>query len=303
MFFKSRRPGGREIFGSTGDRDMLSRNHLGGFAELWALQAPWVEEPNRRRSGWSGVVRGKLSTGAGEAVTVFIKRQQGHCFRGLRPPFRRRPTAYRELRCLRLADKHSIHTAKFVYYGERKVNGIWQSIFVTREVLHCQSLSRYLMEAKRRPEEEVNRVLREAATCIGDFHRLGLQHGALYGKHILLGDRPLPPERPALAPGRRAVYLIDLEKARFRLFRNRIACHDLSQLYRHVPFDRTQWHLFLQQYLHASGLNMSLSALSSRIRRKARQKKVRYEIEYLESAKVPLPFGRELTPSGKLVLH
>jgi len=252
MFLKSRRPECREYVGSTRAGGLLESSGLGAFEALWSLKAPWVERPNYRRRGWSGVCRLELQGAAGCDTGVYLKRQQGHCYRSARPPFGRRPTAYREYRHLARMATLAIGAPEVLYYGERRIDGIWQAALVTREIPQAVSLEAYLRQALGRPAAEVQTVLGMAACLISTFHRHHFMHGALYGKHVLLGRPRAAAPAPVLSPPRVAAFLIDLEKARRHPMRWRIAAHDLSQLYRHAPWQPWQWTFFLKRYLTES---------------------------------------------------
>lgn len=65
------------------------------FDFYWRQQGEWVEEPNQRRGGESGVQR--LDDGNGKLL--YAKRQVGHIYRSLLHPFGR-PTVLRELDAL-----------------------------------------------------------------------------------------------------------------------------------------------------------------------------------------------------------
>ena len=42
-------------------RTVFAANGLDGFDAFWRLPEDWFEPPNRRRGGWSGVSRHRLS--------------------------------------------------------------------------------------------------------------------------------------------------------------------------------------------------------------------------------------------------
>ncbi len=86
------------------------------FAYWWATQGPWVEEPNVRRSGTSGVQR-VVHNG----TIVYVKRQTGHLYRSPRYPFGR-PTVLREGRALTKLDQLDVAAPKPIFYGIRRTN-------------------------------------------------------------------------------------------------------------------------------------------------------------------------------------
>lgn len=125
-----------------------------------------------------------------------------------------------------------------------------------------------------RPPAEVLQVIQDTAELIGRLHRHRVQHSALYGKHILINgfkdDKlPLPAERH-LVP-----YLIDVEKARWRLSRIAIAVRDLSQFHRRVPWNTAQWDMFLEHYVCAGRMERFKPILAWLIQHKTTHKHAR----------------------------
>ena len=70
------------------------------------------------------------------------------------------------------------------------------------------------------------------------MHQGRWQHGCLYAKHVFV----------KVASDGVEVALLDLEKSRRRLSRQRAARHDLRQLRRHSPWNDGDWQLLLQGY-------------------------------------------------------
>ena len=70
------------------------------------------------------------------------------------------------------------------------------------------------------------------------MHQGRWQHGCLYAKHVFV----------KVASDGVEVALLDLEKSRRRLSRQRAARHDLRQLRRHSPWSDGDWQLLLQGY-------------------------------------------------------
>lgn len=87
------------------------------FDHWWNTSGPWVEEPNVRREGSSGVQRVSHDGG-----TVYVKRQVGHTYRSFRYPLGR-PTALREGVALSKLDRIGVLAPKPLYYGARKIEG------------------------------------------------------------------------------------------------------------------------------------------------------------------------------------
>ena len=274
MFSKTAPHDAHEVFGSTAARERLRMNRLDGFEALWSVSAAWVEAPNYRRRGWSGVCRIELQDSPQARSGVYLKRQEGHCYRSTRPPFRMKPTAYREYRHLVQMKAHGIAVPETLYYGERKVGKVWQAILMTEEIPQNISLEAYMRLSSGRPPSEVSGILQNTSALIGRLHQGHLEHGALYGKHILISGFVENPSSAEPAGQALVPYLIDLEKARFRLARWRIAVHDLNQLYRHMAWEASIWQTFLDHYMGVVRMKRIGPCLSRQITREAHRKQV-----------------------------
>lgn len=97
------------------------------FDYFWRQQGEWVEEPNRRRGGESGVQRVMSASGR----LLYCKRQTGHIYRSWLHPFGR-PTVLRErdaLKGLRLLD---VRVPEMVFCEARRdPEHQWKAILVT----------------------------------------------------------------------------------------------------------------------------------------------------------------------------
>ena len=190
-----------EAFGSEGALASLEAAGLASFEALWSLEAPWVEEPNRERRGWSGVCRLELPEPAGDTFTAYLKRQENHGYRNLANPFRYRPTAYREYKRLVAMQAAALAVPEVLYYGERKLDGAIQAILVTKGIPQAISFDAYLSAAQERPAAEVAQTVFDTAALIAHLHHHRFQHCALYGKHILLsGFQPCDSVRGRAKP-------------------------------------------------------------------------------------------------------
>ena len=90
------------------------------FRQWLGLAGEWVEEPNIRRGGESGVKR-VITT---EGKMLYRKQQVGHIYRPWHHPFGY-PTAMREQQVLlACADLH-VTVPTLVYADCRKVGGVW----------------------------------------------------------------------------------------------------------------------------------------------------------------------------------
>ncbi len=205
---------------------LMQEQHDQLFEHWWRQSGAWVEPPNERRGGVSGVQC--LAHPQSPTRQVYLKRQTGHIYRSLRYPFGR-PTVLREQLALQQLASHGIHVPRIEYCAARKCQHHWQALLVTRALAGYQSLDQWLADYLdgRHSEQEHSTVQWELAKVLKKMHRLRWQHGCCYPKHIFIGQIP-GESRPQVA-------LLDLEKARRRFSIAKASQKDLSQLFRHCP--------------------------------------------------------------------
>lgn len=230
-------------------RSVLQRAALDGFDAWWTLALDEVEPGNQRRGGWSAVSRYCLPEAAGGGA-VFVKRQQDHVYRSLRHPWRGRLTAEREYRTLLRCAETGVATAEPVLYAQASLDGHRCGVLVTRELAGYRALDDCVSRWQHTgwpPLTERRRVLRAVAALVRQLHAAHLQHNCLYPKHVMVSDVWLSGGDDSItAP----VALIDLEKAKWRLWRWFCAQRDLDSLNRRsVGWSRTDRRRFLGYYL------------------------------------------------------
>lgn len=204
------------------------------FARWWQVEGEWVEPPNERRGGNSGVLRVVDASGR----CLYVKRQTGHLYRTVRHPFGR-PTVVREAMALQALSALDIPVPVLDYYGARREGGQWHAVLVTQALLGYQSLD--LWYAHPHAQDVRRGILNELAQLLARMHGARWQHGCLYAKHIFVRENPLP-DMPNVA-------LLDLEKARRRFSARAAAGRDLEQLSRRrKPVPDADWSEFLSCY-------------------------------------------------------
>jgi hypothetical protein len=211
-------------------QDLLRANGLDTFEALWSRNADvWHEAPNVRRGGWSGVVRLTLARPEGGEVGIFVKRQENHTYREWRRFALPAATFEREFVNLMHFQRLGIPTLEPLYFGKRRVDGNLRAILVTLELSGCDPLDAPRWNPLAQTKLQHRRsLIRQIAETIRRMHAQHWQHNCLYPKHLFAG------EFAGNSEGRYDVRLIDLEKAKWRPFRNRIAMHDLCSLHRHA---------------------------------------------------------------------
>ena len=251
----------QEYFYTPTDRELLRVNNLETFEKLWQAELNWFEPPNYRRSGWSGAARYELQQESGEAIGVFIKRQENHQRRTLQHP-QGCPTFRIEWQNLRKLTKYQINVPRPLYYGERIEDGKPQAILITYELRGFLPLDEWLRgdSSKGGNQHLRTTVLPEIADVVRRFHDHRFRHNALYPKHIMLKIRQ---DGNLTATD---VSLIDLEKSR-RVFSPMGArIRDLDTLIRRCPeWTDYEKNLFLNHYLKADLGHLSPSQLAEKL--------------------------------------
>jgi hypothetical protein len=230
---------------------ILRFNDLDGFNSLWELQAEWFEPPNERRGGWSGVARIELDLPGGGREAVFLKRQENHTRRTFSNLIFGEPTFAGEIKNILLLSQAGVPTMDPLYYGQRKVDGKWRAILVTRELAGFRSLIELADEWNRGDWKKSiparRKLITVLATVIRNMHEHKLVHNSLHPKHVFVRlTEGGPPE----------VALIDLEKMRRTISVKSAMLRDLDSLNRRAyAFGRTDRVRFLTSYFHCHKLN------------------------------------------------
>ncbi|MBU2712317.1 lipopolysaccharide kinase InaA family protein [Zooshikella harenae] len=207
------------------------------FEDWWQCKGTWVEPPNQRRGGESGVQHILFP----EQVQLYCKRQQGHLYHSLRYPFGR-PTILREWHALHIFQRIGIQVPRIVYCAARKYSGQWQALLITEPLAGFISLDAFYQQKLERGQRE--KVLHAVAKTLRHLHLARWQHGCCYPKHIFVKAQPIEHTMNV------EIALLDLEKSRRRLTVKKASTHDLQQLFRHSPnMTRKDEHYFLKRYL------------------------------------------------------
>jgi tRNA A-37 threonylcarbamoyl transferase component Bud32 len=216
-----------------------------GFEQWWQRQGEWVEEPNQRRGGESGVQRLRQDDGQ----VLYVKRQVGHTYRSLRYPFGR-PTVLRERDALLALPLLGVKVPSLLYCDvQRDAAGLWRGLLVSEELKGFQEINHwYAGGGRERFGLAVNeQLLKEVAGMLARFHRAGWQHGSLYDKHLFVRVEQVG-ERIEVETA-----LLDLEKSRRRFSKFQAARHDMLQLQRHSSWSAGDWERLVYLYQQAFG--------------------------------------------------
>lgn len=205
---------------------IFATNNLANFNAIWDLETEWFEEPNKRRGGWSGVVKVDLDIAEGKTC-VFIKRQENHITKTLFHPVRGMPTFEREFNNILRMQKRNLPIMELVYFSKRVINGNLQSILITKALTDYIPLEseRFLSSGDLvKNTAHKDKLLTSVADTLRLIHQHHYQHNCLYLKHLFVkpdGDNW-------------DIKIIDLEKLKWRFFKQDAVFRDLYTLHRHA---------------------------------------------------------------------
>lgn len=178
-------------------------------------------------------------------VTLFVKKQLNHTTRTLRHPIQGEPTFATEFHTIRFLQSHGLTAPNVILFGQRTVKEGQQAILVTEMLTGYQPLDR--VEKSKLSLLQQRELLRSVALTISKMHRLGVQHRALYAKHIFVKPRGQSFD----------IALIDLEKSRRMLLPWLQAMTDLVTLnYRTKGWSKSARHYFYKHYLGRRQLSL-----------------------------------------------
>lgn len=239
-------------------RGFLQANGLNDYQKLWDMSGDWVEPPNYRRGGWSGVCRTELPASGDSVTGVYLKRQENHGHRTLLHPIRGEATFVREFKMIRHLRQHHVPTLNLLCFAESYENGNSQAMLMTEALLGYRSMEEILYEkgeAAAMPVAKRRRLLAAIASTVRKMHAAGIQHRCLYPKHLMVKE----------GEGFE-VALIDLEKARRTFFPVLPALRDLVTLNRHsMGLSRSDRLFFFREYLQGSALRPAMHWLARKI--------------------------------------
>ncbi len=220
------------------------------------MEAPWFEEPNQRRGGWSGVSRCELDHPDGGKCVIFLKRQENHRCRMLRHPLKGAPTFLREFRHIMHYQDCGVPTLEPVYFGMREVNGDHRAILVTAELTGYVSVEDHVqgwLDNGAPSRMERLKVLAAIARVLKKMHDHGIQHNCFFPKHIFIRQNEANADTSTDTVF--DVRIIDLEKSRWRPLRVHCAIRDLYTLNHHSwCWSRSDRLWFFKSYLQIDRL-------------------------------------------------
>lgn len=205
------------------------------FQTWWDTEGEWVEEPNQRRGGMSGVQRVVQ-----EGKTYYVKRMTHHLFRSVLHPIGV-PTIVREIHRLKKLASLGIPVPHIVFGEAMKINGEWHALLVTEEMKGFMSLPEwYATEADKFSDDQKKEILKQLAISLKKMHNAHYQHGSCNTKHIFIKTED-----------KIEVGFLDLEKSRFRSVKKKAMDTDFRFIEKTVGkyFPEEDWKFAKDYYL------------------------------------------------------
>ena len=251
-------------------QSVLESSQFATFDQIWNHPIDWIDTPNQNRGGWSGVGCVKIVKD-GRSVTLFVKKQQNHVSRTWRHPLKGEPTFLREFQVLQYFKAQELAAPDVVFFAQRIVAEGQQAILITQMLEGYQPLDTLIQtQGKSMPQPSKRILISCVADAVKRMHGLGVQHRALYPKHIFV--------RPVGASF--DVAFIDLEKSRQMILSPLQSVNDLITF----NYRTTGWNLphrlyFLERYFSITRLNGLYKMLWRWIAYKTRQKQHQWNSE------------------------
>lgn len=195
----------------------MSQTLQGDFDFWWQAPGEWVEPPNERKGGLSGV---RFIRPDPQGPSYYVKIQHGHLFHSLRYPMGR-PTTVREWQGLKRCQALGVNAPPPVFFKARKGSQGWQAVMVTAALEGYQSLQAMLKDDALDADQR-HVIFTALADNLLRLHRSSYKHGHLYPKEVLVR---LDSEVSA------STALVDLEKCQRRPLARLAAMRDLTRLF------------------------------------------------------------------------
>ena len=195
---------------------LISRGYS-RFEDFWDLPHIFVDDINYRRGGWSGVSVLNLPDDDSQRK-YFIKRQVNQFRYSMRKPFGAL-TFEHEVNAIKRNQKLGLPAIDLACWGVNKESRSTRGLLVTVDI-GIASLEEFLVSYQLSPSLDM--LLYRCGEQLLEMHSNGIQHGALYPKHIFIDQQT----------GR--INLIDFERARKRSSVRKAITADLRQLLKHL---------------------------------------------------------------------
>ncbi|WDE96589.1 lipopolysaccharide kinase InaA family protein [Lentisphaera profundi] len=222
------------------------KNLFTDFDSIWNMELPAVEEPNKRRGGWSGVYIYDHVDTDGKTERFFVKRQENHYKKTLLNPLKGRLTFDLEYINIQKFQARQVPVVEAIFFEKRKFNGKDQAILITKNLEGYTPLDDLLRTS---PVSEHESLLKKSGELIRQMHDANLVHRCLHPKHLFLKKTSNTYEGA----------FIDLEKVREASFNKNSKRDDLRRLLKLKGLDRQSLITpLVKGYLHENEKSESL---------------------------------------------
>jgi len=234
--------------------NILAHQKLLDFEAVWNIKSKPFEPINQRRGGYSGVYQITLQDEQGSAKNIFLKRQKNHNTGFFLISI---PTFYREYKILKKLSQLKIPVVQWLVFG---CTG-------KRAILIVEALDGYLSLDKipfvDYDIKEQQLLLKSIALTLSQLHQHNIKFGACYPKHLFLRKQE----------NHYDCKLIDLEKAKTVLFKEKAIIADFDQLIRRDEQMTTEnIEYLLTAYCQFMGQKWRVNKLLKKINRKVLKK-------------------------------
>ena len=221
----------KKIKVSTQWENRLKKAGLFDLEEIANRQYNWIEKPNYRRGGWSGVSRILLNPEAipEDQTTVYLKIQQNHWYRAPNTFFRRQLTFVREIEAMMQTAPIISFMPEVLLFGQWTTGSDAGAVIITKALDGWLPLNEWLQGKNSLiPPDQTTllKVFKAIAATSRKLNNAGWVHLSFYAKHIFV--------RPNDVDGF-DVCLIDFEKCRRHLISSYRTIKDCSQFMRRMP--------------------------------------------------------------------
>lgn len=255
------------LYRNSGWQSVLESKQFATFEQIWNAPVEWIDEPNRNRGGWSGVGRMQFEKD-GKSITAYIKKQQNHISRSLRHPLTGEPTFAKEFKYLHYLTQRGLQTPEVIFFAQCKNADGQQAILITENLEGFSALDQ--VDAHALTIQQQRTLIASVAKTVRQMHDAGVQHRALYTKHIFVKQQAQD----------YAVALIDFEKSRKMLLPRLQAISDLITLnYRTQGWNASHRLYFFKTYYAFQRLSARYKTLARWISRKSLKKQHQWKIE------------------------
>jgi len=232
------------------------------FMQYWTLDSKGIDEPNRRRNGWSNVQ--VINPDNGKNPLLYVKKQENYYRRTMAHLLRGITTVENEARSLYYLSAIGIKIPRILFWGIRREGNKEQAVLVTEHLQGYQSLADLLEDWGSGHSNNINGrrgIILALARELRKMHDAHIVHNSLYPKHIFVNTQT------------KEFSFIDLEKAKIRWTRMACSLRDLDSLNRHTfGISRTDRLRFLMAYCNTKRRTPEVSKLWKALSQRYKEK-------------------------------